>query len=58
MTTTLRTSTAASTPLRDKSIIDTELQLKDLETVEARLQKVYKQAQTGGDKQAKLACDV
>ena len=45
-------------PLRDKSIIDTELQLKDLETVEARLQKVYKQAQTGGDKQAKLACDV
>ena len=58
MTTTSRTSTAASTPLRDKSIIDTELQLKDLETVEARLQKVYKQAQTGGDKQAKLACDV
>lgn len=45
-------------PLRDKSIIDTELQLKDLETVEARLQKVYKQAQTGSDKQAKLACDV
>ena len=45
-------------PLRDKSIIDTELQRKDLETVEARLQKVYKQAQTGGDKQAKLACDV
>ena len=45
-------------PLRDKSIIDTELQLKDLETVEARLQKVYKQAQTGGDKQAQLACDV
>lgn len=45
-------------PLRDKSIIDTELQLKDLETVEARLQKVYKQAQTGGDKQAKLTCDV
>ena len=45
-------------PLRDKSIIDTELQLKDLETVEARLQKVYKQAQTGGDKQAKLGCDV
>ena len=45
-------------PLRDKSIIDTELQLKDLETVEARLQKVYKQSQTGGDMQAKLACDV
>ena len=45
-------------PLRDKSIIDTELQLKDLETVEARLQKVYKQAQTGGDKVAKLAYEV
>ena len=45
-------------PLRDKSIIDTELQLKDLETVEARLQKVYKQAQTGGDKTAKLAYEV
>ena len=27
-------------PLRDKAIIDTELQLKDLETVEARIQKV------------------
>ena len=45
-------------PLRDKSIIDTELQLKDLETVEARLQKVYKQAQTGSDKAAKLAYEV
>lgn len=45
-------------PLRDKAIIDTELQLKDLETVEARLQKVYKQAQTGGDKAAKLAYEV
>ncbi|GAD07815.1 redox-regulated ATPase YchF [Porphyromonas crevioricanis] len=45
-------------PLRDKEIIDTELQLKDLETVESRLQKVYKQAQTGGDKQAKLSCEV
>ena len=45
-------------PLRDKAIIDTELQLKDLETVEARIQKVYKQAQTGGDKAAKLAYEV
>ncbi len=45
-------------PLRDKEIIDTELQLKDLETVESRLQKVYKQAQTGGDKQAKIVCEV
>jgi GTP-binding protein YchF len=45
-------------PVRDKEIIDAELQLKDLETVENRIAKVYKQAQTGGDKQAKLAYDV
>ena len=45
-------------PVRDKEIIDAELQLKDLETVEGRLQKVQKQAQSGGDKQAKLACEV
>ena len=45
-------------PVRDKEIIEAELQLKDLETVESRLQKVQKQAQSGGDKQAKLACEV
>ncbi|PVZ15091.1 redox-regulated ATPase YchF [Porphyromonas loveana] len=45
-------------PVRDKEIIDTELQLKDLETIESRIQKVQKQAQTGGDKQAKLAYQV
>ncbi|MCC8134741.1 MAG: redox-regulated ATPase YchF [Tannerellaceae bacterium] len=45
-------------PVRDKEIIDTELQLKDLETIESRIAKVQKQAQTGGDKQAKLAYDV
>lgn len=45
-------------PVRDKEIIDFELQLKDLETVDSRLLKVKKQAQTGGDKQAKLAFDV
>ncbi len=44
-------------PVRDKGIIDTELQLKDLETVEARLQKVAKQAQTGGDKTAKMSVE-
>ena len=43
-------------PVRDKEIIDTELQLKDLETIENRIAKVQKQAVTGGDKQAaKLA---
>jgi GTP-binding protein YchF len=45
-------------PVRDKEIVDAELQIKDLETVESRLNKVQKQAQTGGDKQAKLAYDV
>ncbi|MDR1780067.1 MAG: redox-regulated ATPase YchF [Tannerella sp.] len=45
-------------PVRDKEIIDYELQLKDLETVESRIGKVQKQAQTGGDKQAKLVLDV
>lgn len=45
-------------PVRDKEIIDTELQIRDLETIESRIAKVYKQAQTGGDKQAKLTYDV
>lgn len=45
-------------PVRDKEIIDFELQLKDLETIESRIAKVQKQAQTGGDKQAKLAYEV
>lgn len=45
-------------PVRDKEIIDTELQLKDLETVESRLTKVQKQALTGGDKIAKRQCDI
>ncbi|MDR1919639.1 MAG: redox-regulated ATPase YchF [Tannerellaceae bacterium] len=45
-------------PVRDKEIIDAELQIKDLETIESRINKVQKQAQTGGDKQAKLAYDV
>jgi hypothetical protein len=45
-------------PLRDKEIIDYELQLKDLETIESRITRVQKQAQTGGDKNAKLQYDV
>ncbi|MBO8445090.1 MAG: redox-regulated ATPase YchF [Bacteroidetes bacterium] len=40
-------------PVRDKEVIDMELQMKDLETVENRLAKVQKQAQAGGDKSAK-----
>ncbi len=45
-------------PIRDKEIIDTELQLKDLETVNKKIQKVEKMAKTGGDKDAKKAFDV
>lgn len=44
-------------PVRDKEIIDAELQLKDLETVESRIAKVQKQAATG-DKTAKRLFDV
>jgi len=42
-------------PVRDKEIIDTELQLKDLESVENRLSKVYKQAKAGDKEAAKVA---
>ncbi len=45
-------------PVRDKEIIDLELQFKDLETVENRIKRVEKQARVGGDKQAKLEYDV
>ena len=44
-------------PLRDKGIIDTELQLKDLETIEARLAKDQKVA-CAGDKDAKTRVEV
>ena len=44
-------------PVRDKEIIDTELQLKDLETVENRIGKCQKQA-TAGDKTAKRQFEI
>src|SRR5574344_1362678 len=44
-------------PIRDKEIIDTELQLKDLETVESRLNKESKVA-AAGDKNGKIAVEV
>ena len=44
-------------PQRDKEIIDTELQLKDLDSVEKKLQKTDRAAKTG-DKDAKLAVEV
>ena len=45
-------------PVRDKEIIDTELQFKDLETVENRIKRVEKIAQIGNDKNAKVEYDV
>jgi GTP-binding protein YchF len=40
-------------PLRDKEIIDTELQLKDLESVEKKLQRISRAAKTGDKDAAK-----
>lgn len=40
----------AINPVSDKEIIDTELQLKDLESVEKKLQRIEKQARTGDAK--------
>ena len=44
-------------PIRDKEIIDTELQLKDLETIESRLAKTEKAA-AAGNKDAKVEVTV
>ena len=44
-------------PVRDKEVVDTELQIKDLETVEARLAKAQKAAKAG-DKDAKKLTDL
>ena len=45
-------------PVRDKEVIDAELQLKDLETVENRLPRVEKLAQVGNNKDAKVELGV
>ena len=45
-------------PVRDMEVINYELQLKDLETVEARLAKTEKAAKAGGDKTAKMQLEV
>ena len=45
-------------PVRDKEIIDIELQLKDLETVLKTMPKYEKQAKVGNDKQAIQAMDL
>lgn len=44
-------------PVRDKEVIDTELQLKDFETVELRMKKVERQAKAG-EKEAKAMYDL
>ena len=45
-------------PIRDKETIDIELQLKDLDAVEKRMQRVEKQARVGTDKEAKKIYDI
>ncbi len=42
-------------PVRDKDVIDTELQLKDIESVENKIRRVEKLAKAGVDKDAKKA---
>lgn len=45
-------------PVRDKEVIDMELQLKDQETVEQRMKRIEKQAKTGADKEAKKIYEI
>ena len=45
-------------PVRDKEIIDAELLIKDLETIDSRIAKTEKQAKTGGDKVAAMQLEV
>ena len=44
-------------PVRDKEVIDTELQLRDLETIESRITRVQKMA-NAGDRDAKVQFEV
>lgn len=48
----------AINPISDKEIIDTELQFKDIESVEKKIQKVEKQARVGNDPKAKAELEV
>jgi GTP-binding protein YchF len=45
-------------PVRDKEVVDIELQLKDLDTVERQISKLQKQAKVGGDKLAQRTITV
>ena len=53
----VREGGAPVNPIEDKEIIDTELQLKDLETIEGQLAKTQKTA-AAGNKDAKVAVTV
>lgn len=48
----------AINPVADKGIIDTELQLKDLESVEKKVARTEKMAKTGGDPKAKAEFEI
>jgi hypothetical protein len=48
----------AINPIGDKEIIDTELQLKDLDSVEKKISRTQKQARVGGDAKAKQEYEV
>jgi len=45
-------------PVRDKEVIDTELQLKDLESIENRIEKLQKQVKHGNDPKTKKIYDL
>ena len=45
-------------PVRDKEVVELELQIKDLETVNARLAKVEKSGKMGGDKEARKLAEL
>ena len=45
-------------PLRDAEIVETELMIADLESLEKRFEQTKKKAQTGGDKESKIRAQV
>lgn len=45
-------------PVRDREIVDLELQIADLDSVERKIQRIEKAAKVGGDKEAKKAMEV
>ena len=45
-------------PVRDKEIVDLELQIKDLESVEKKLHRLDRTAKTSGDKDAKHGVEI